>query len=284
MLCVCIFFGIYLCLSSAQVYAQEMIDIPGSQTIKDVSLKQDFNGSDISWNLNSVFLDVLIIAQRILLALLVIFIVYTGVMMIISMGTDDEKLSASKRQLWYSLVALIFVLLPWQLYNAFGPDRPRTSEDLLINTGFFQSVTQNIILMLQVVIFAGAIFMISLVGLRLIASRWNEEMVTEAKNKIIYGILALIFVGVIEAWKRVAIFGSVDEAESLFESLANVALFFAAPIAIFFLTLAWYYYITSNGDEERSKKAKTIITHTLIATLILIASYTFLLELRNLFP
>lgn len=63
-------------------------------------------------------------------------------------------------------------------------------------------------------------------------------MVTEAKNKIIYGILALIFVGVIEAWKRVAIFGSVDEAESLFESLANVALFFAAPVAIFFLTLA----------------------------------------------
>jgi len=53
-------------------------------------------------------------------------------------------------------------------------------------------------------IFAAAIFMITLTGVRLIISRGREEKVTEAKNKILYSILAIIFVGIIEAWKAVA--------------------------------------------------------------------------------
>jgi len=69
---------------------------------------------------------------------------------------------------------------------------------------------------------------------------------------------------------------------NLFETLSNLALFFAAPVAIFFLTLAGYYYLTSNGDEDQIKKAKSIIVNTLLATLILLAAYTFLLDLATL--
>ncbi len=104
----------------------------------------------------------------------------------------------------------------------------------------------------------------------------------EAKNKILYTILALIFVGMIEAWKALAFGGSISDGVNIFASLANLALFFAAPVAIFFLTLAGYYYITSNGDEERTKKAKSIIINTILATLILLAAYTFLLDLVTL--
>jgi hypothetical protein len=48
------------------------------------------------------------------------------------------------------------------------------------------------------------------------------------------------------------------------------------------LTIAGYYYITSNGKEERVKKAKSIVINTILATLILLASYTFLLDLATL--
>lgn len=132
-------------------------------------------------------------------------------------------------------------------------------------------------------IFAAAIFMITLTGIQLLTSRGREERVTEAKNKILYSILALIFVGIIEAWKALAFGGVIADGVNLFESLARLALFFAAPVAIFFLTLAGYYYITSNGDEEQVKKAKSIVVNTLLATLILLASYTFLLELATIF-
>jgi Type IV secretion system pilin len=65
------------------------------------------------------------------------------------------------------------------------------------------------------------------------------------------------------------------------KKLLGLSLFFAAPIAIFMLIWAGYYYITSGGDEERIKKAKTIIINTGIAAIILIASLSFITELIN---
>lgn len=60
-----------------------------------------------------------------------------------------------------------------------------------------------------------------------------------------------------------------------------LALYFAGPVAVFFLIWGGYYYITSGGDEERTKKGKNIIVNTFIATLILLASYSFLADLIN---
>jgi heme/copper-type cytochrome/quinol oxidase subunit 3 len=63
----------------------------------------------------------------------------------------------------------------------------------------------------------------------------------------------------------------------------RLALFFAAPIALFFIIYGAYYYITSAGDEERVKKGKNILINTLIATLILLASFTFLVDISENF-
>lgn len=60
-----------------------------------------------------------------------------------------------------------------------------------------------------------------------------------------------------------------------------IAMLFAGPIAIFFLIWGGYYYITSGGDEERTKKGKSIVVNTFIATLILLAGYSFLTDLIN---
>lgn len=103
---------------------------------------------------------------------------------------------------------------------------------------FGNTLNDNIVGFLQIMIFILAVFVIVLQGIYLISSRGREEKLTEAKNKILYVILALIFVGIIEAWKRLAFNGNIDDGVSLFESLANLALFFAGPVAIFFLTLA----------------------------------------------
>ena len=67
----------------------------------------------------------------------------------------------------------------------------------------------------------------------------------------------------------------------MFTQLANLALFFAGPVAIFFLVMGAYYYITSAGDEERAKRGKSIVINTFIATFILLASYAFLKDLAN---
>ena len=271
------------------------ISIPGTDPIDDVSIWWPAS-SDLWTSIVQVWWSIIQTVTRILAWVMIIYVVYIGIQMIISMGSDEEKLSAAKRQLWYMLVALVFINIPYRIFDAFFLDNPWTvwdsiwsnfdtptvTSNLFFNFSAFEWVTNGIILFLEVMIFAAAIFMITFTGIQLLVSRGREEKVTEAKNKILYSILAIIFVGIIEAWKRVAFSWDIPDGTNLFESLANLALFFAAPVAIFFLTLSWYYYITSAWDEERAKKAKSIIVNTVIATLILLAAYTFLLELSTL--
>lgn len=133
----------------------------------------------------------------------------------------------------------------------------------------------------RIAVVGAAIFLFVMAGLKLIASGGKEESIKEAKGRILYGVLALIFLGVIESWVQVAYSGDIPKGQGIFAQLSNLALFFAGPVAIFFLILGGYYYITSAGDEEKAKKGKSIVVNTFIATIILIASYTFLKDLAD---
>lgn len=88
--------------------------------------------------------------------------------------------------------------------------------------------------------------------------------------------------GFIEAWFRVVYSGNIQEGQNVFAKVMNLALFFAGPVAIFFLIMGAYYFITSAGDEEKAKKGKNIVINTVIATIILLACYTFLKDLSGL--
>ncbi len=275
------------------------VSIPGSDAIRPVSLNIGSSGNVIM-DASNIGFRVLTIVKRVIMGLLVIFTVYIGAMMIMSMGSDEEQLSSAKRQIWYALVALLFINIPGTLYESFYKDGTTSVGSAVSGTAFENASTEStgnlffdffvfsyslnnqIVVFLEVMIFLAAVFMITLAGIKLITSRGREEGLKEAKDKILYTILALIFVGIIEAWKRVAFGGKISDGLNVFEALSNLALFFAAPVAIFFLTLAGYYYITSNGDEEKVTKAKSIIINTLLATLILLAAYTFLLDLATL--
>jgi hypothetical protein len=105
---------------------------------------------------------------------------------------------------------------------------------------------------------------------------------TEAKNKIIWSLVWLVFIWFIESWQQLVFNWKISDWTTIYSTIENLALFLAWPVAIFFLTLAWYYFITSNGDEEKVKKAKNIIINTIIATAILMASHLFLQDLIKL--
>ena len=274
------------------------LEIPGGDPIKWVSHVISWSGDTIS-DVEDIGMSIYTVLKRLLMGVMVIYTVYIGAMMIMSMGSDEEQLSSSKRQIWYMLVALVFINIPDTLYYAFYKDSDtsiggdlewwfnnastETAQNLFFDfTTFGYGLNNQIMAFLEVMVALAALFMITLAGIQLMTSRGKEDKMWEAKNKIIYSILALIFVWMIESWKQLAFGGSIEEWVNLFESLANLALFFAAPVALFFLTLAWYYYITANGDEERVKKWKSIVINTLFAVLILIASYALLLDLSQL--
>ena len=291
------FFSFLLFLAGDSSFAA--VTIPWTSEISGSSMS-----ISSSWNIFSDIRNVgfrlLGYIKTLLSAVLVIFIVYTGGMMIMSMGSDEEKLSSAKRQLWYFLIALLFINIPWAIFNAFRKNNTtsignfngdsftdistESSDNIFFNVfSFTNTFSGRIVFFLEIMIFLSAIVMLTLAGISVLTSRGREDNLKEAKSKFVYTILALVFVGIVEGWKRVAFLGDLSEWQDLFETLANLALFFAAPVAIFFLSMAGYYFITSAWDDEKIKKAKSIIINTLLATLILLAGYTFLLDLSGLF-
>ena len=295
---------LFLVISFWHIYADWVVNIPtGIKKITDVSVeytpaeKAEKGESIIVTNINNIWFRILRTLKLIIQWLLVIYVVYIWVTMIISMWTDEDKLSKSKNQLWYSLIALVFINIPWRIYNAIyvwernqvineNSDIAYTwSADtwLFVNSDVFDWVIGSIISFIEVFIFGIALFVLVMAGIKIMTSRWKEEKVTEAKNKITYSIFAMIFVGMIEAWKFVAISWDIGTTWlTLFGKLINLALFFAGPVVILFLTMAGYYYITSNGDDEKIKKAKNIIINTIIAVLLLVVMFTFLNDLVTL--
>jgi len=272
-------------------------DIIGWDYIKPVS-NNIYSHSDVVAAINYNWFKLLAIVKLILQWLMLIFIVYTWWQMIWSMWDNEEELNKAKKHLWYVVVAVLFLNVPWTLYNSFHKREhwllwDRLTLEEYSNSSwegnmffdffsFWYTYWDNIIWFLEVIVMAIAILVIIYESIKLIYSRWREERVKEAKNKVIYAVLALVFITIIEFWKRFAFDLKISQAQDIFSNLANFALFFAAPTAFFFLTIAAYYYITSSWEEEKVKKAKSIIINTVLATLILLASYTFLLDLALL--
>ncbi len=253
---------------------------------------------DINYDLENLTFNILTIVKYIVSWLLVIFIVYIWIQMIISMWNDEEKLSTAKRQLWYTIIWIIFINIPWTIYGMFiwnktqidgrlvwtwSTQPNQQSANLFIDTFWFdRALNWWIILFIESLIFSVAVFVIIISGIKLITSRWREEEITETKNKIVWSIIWLMFIWFIEAWQSFVYNWVVTDWANLFLTIENLALFFAGPVAILFLTLAWWYYITSAWDEEKVKKAKNIVIYTIIATVILLAAHTFLKDLITL--
>jgi hypothetical protein len=61
---------------------------------------------------------------------------------------------------------------------------------------------------------------------------------------------------------------------SLTTNLVNLAIFIGAAIAVFFIVLGGYKYITANGDDSKVKEGRSMVINALIGLVIAIASFT----------
>ena len=270
--------------------------IPWSDIIAPVSTERIANNGDSLDKLQDGALKVLHTVKVLISFLAIIYIVYSGTMLVTAMG-DEKAISGQKRQLMYTLVAFLFVNIPGEIYSIFARKsganvtmNPGAGFTASVNAGsnifinFFDwnsTVENGILSFFRVGIIGAAILMFTLAAFELITSWGNEEKTKQAKGRILYGTLGLVFLAVIQSWVGVVYSGDIWRGQGIFSQLSNLALFFAGPTAIFFLLLGGYYYITSAGDDEKAKKGKNIVINTFIAVIILLASYTFLKDLGD---
>ena len=273
------------------------LTIPGWDIIKTPSIAVDVGW----WTPESVILTlwfkVLAFLKLFISGLALIYLVLIGVYMIV-FSENEERIKSQRKQITYSLIGFLFLNIPWAILSIFRPeDRwgwvvdmtssySSTSGRSILWGNLLEddSTLGQLILFLRVFIFWIAVLMFTWWLFRMIVSAGDDEARKQGRNRIIYGIIALLFLGFIKWWSTFianADFDSENGFRLLWSKLFGVAIFFAAPVAIFFLILWAYYYITSGGSDERIKKGKAILMNTLIASIILIASLSFLTDIVN---
>lgn len=211
-------------------------------------------------------------------AVLVIYIVYAWIQMILSQGTDDDSLNKSKTSLWHAVIGLIFVNFPVEIYQYMNW---KNWNIFLALDSFSSWLLKYILVALQILIWWICIFILVFEWIQVIAKK-DEEALNNAKNKIKWVVLWLIFIWFIELWRMFIITWDIWRAKWIFGSVWSLALYIAWPVALFFLSLAWYYYIFAWWDEEKAKKWKSIIINTSIWIILVLCVYILLNDISLL--
>lgn len=276
-------------------YAQ--LTIPGWNIIKEQSITINVGENNVGTDVvRIVFFRLLSFARIIVAGFALIYIVLMGVNMILNSENEGE-IAKQKKQITYALIGFVFLNIPTVIYDLFVSDWRKSLnnwnwEETGINSAFINSENVNTFLnwivdLLKVIAFIVAVVMLTYWIIKLILDRGKWEWRKDAQNILLYWGAGLLFLWIVEIWS--SSFSSKDLMESLgwtggiFSKIFGVALYFAAPIAVFFLILGAYYYITSMWDESKTKKWKAIIFNTFIATIILLLSYSILQELNSFF-
>lgn len=274
-----------------------------------VDMWKIWNGSaisDVSYNpvgwwdsldkINNWWLSMIHTAKVVLSWVMLIYLVYLGFMMVMAMWAED-KLTTTKRQIYYTLISFLFINVPGQLYALFTwkvnedvtsktkySDVTISNSDGNIFINFFNwwsTVENGVIAFIKVIVVALVILQFMMAWISLISSVGNEEKLKKARTRFLNGIYWLIFIWLIQSWIYVAYSWDIPKWQSLFAQMLNLAMFFAWPTAVFFLVLGWFHYITSAWDEAKTKKWIAIIKNTVVAVIILLASYAFLKDLAD---
>ena len=194
-----------------------------------------------------------------------IYLVMIGVFIIL--GSDNEEtVKTQRKQITYVMIGFLFLNIPGFVYTIFSPSNTgsigtidnwasTTGSSIFWNTAGFEGIIGNMIAFLRVFAFGAAVTMFTWGLFNLLVSGGDDEKKKKAKNRVIYGIVGLIFLGFAQFWGNLVAVGDFTSyIPSVGRSLFALVMYIVAPISIFMLIWGAYLFITSAGDEERIKK------------------------------
>jgi hypothetical protein len=278
----------------------------GTRTLSANSIFRP-GGGDFVTVIQNIAIDLFDAIRVILNGVALIAMVYVGYLWVSSMG-DEEKAHDWRIRILLIIIGLFLVNIAELVYTVitgssyldddFGRkvwsistrDPGGNFNESALQTCNYFFCPQNfwgngsviaIVKFLEVLMIATAVVMFTWWGLRMVI-KWDEETAKSGKMRLLYGVIALVVVGFIETLYRAIFFGSTLNATgimSVLVTIANFFLFIAWPVAIVYLIIGSYFYITAAGNEERADRGKKILLYTFFATILLILSYTFLIEI-----
>lgn len=246
-------------------------------------------GADV---ITSVIFYVIDFAKYLLGGVAVIFVIVSGIKLIVAGKKIDEVSEKEKENLKFIIYGLIMIITADELvtkvffgdYGECIASATNAAECAKVGGSLIKGIYSLILSVLATV----AIFILVLSAFRLVTSYGEEESINKQKKRIAMAIIGLILAAVGEFVVKGIVFPEggakgidVAAAQKLVYNFTNFISAFIGAGAFAMLFYGGYLYVVSAGNEEQTGKAKKIIIGAVIGILIAFAAFGIVATLTS---
>ncbi len=228
--------------------------------------------------------QVILIANRILGIVAILWIMIIGTKMAVVSRGNDENMTNYKKQLGWAVLGLgVISAAEFAGYAVFDP-----TKDLLTGSasGEFRAKTIQIKHFVQYLAFGVALIACVISGFKLMTAATDDETITNEKRFVQAFLIGTGLIFLSEVITRIISFqeqwnqgdGTAAATAGVNEviGIINFALTFVGWASVFMLVLASLYYVASFGSEDQTQRAKRIIIACVVAIVIILSSYAII--------
>ncbi|PIZ75119.1 hypothetical protein COY05_05170 [Candidatus Peregrinibacteria bacterium CG_4_10_14_0_2_um_filter_38_24] len=217
-------------------------------------------------------------------------LVYLGYELVLSSG-DEESVTKVKKAFTYTLVSFVIVSMSQDLAKIFDMSQGTVlgnASEISNRVKLFDKQVEIFMTFIKYVIGAYAMIMAVKHGIKFITAGGDEEAVKKSRSGLMYSIggLLLIYVGDIfinKVFYNVSnVYSGVNGVHPMVNvktgiaqiaGIINFLMYFIGPAAFVMLIVSAIMYLSSGGEEEKTKKAKNILIATIIGIVIIYGAF-----------
>jgi hypothetical protein len=238
----------------------------------------------------NAFISIAFGIKNIFIALAVFFLIIAIIKLIFSAGGDENIKKWKSNIIWVS--AGIFVMqIAFSVWNTLLIKDTTRLVDSTIAWQIWNNVLLPIVSLLQLLAWLGFLLMSIYSFYIIITGAGDEERLKKWKRTIIYGLVGFALIqfprklveliygapncknsGYFSFWSCEIRGSNIEWVVALIGKILNYANSFIAIISVFLVLYSGWLIFSSAGDDEKMKKAKSILLYLAIGFVLLIAS------------
>ncbi len=272
--------GATLALFLPHAFAALPIYAPSELPGTDVTRTGGF--VSMSWNTVGYLMN---LTGVILELVALIFMVWYGIELVITSGSEDAQKRARTGML-YTCIGFVILNIGKAsfggggLIGVFNPASQTPGE--LVRVEAWRQQLNQVIDLLRYLMIGGSIILIVITGMRMVAQPGSPEVQKRLRPQLLYTVIGLTILSLAEPIQRIFVLGEAVSGVSLINSITLTILWLVVPITFIMIIYSAFRIVTSRGDEAAVKHATATIIGAVIALAIVFSSYTILSEVISL--
>jgi predicted small integral membrane protein len=211
-------------------------------------------------------------------AVALVFGILYAMNLIFARGSEDTIGKQKKNFLW-AFIGFVILMAASGVAEIFKPQD--ATPDQLIDFDAARSQTLNLVTYMKWMLGSVIVMLMTLSGIKMIMAQGDEAKITEQKKNLVWsgiGMLVILLAGnLVNAFYVVkdSVASPADPSKAALElgGVISLILVFLGPVAVLFTIYAGALYLTALDDEDRTKKAKSMIIGGVMGIVIIYSAY-----------